>query len=135
MQLQAKVETHEKVEKDLPFTCEEKSTSNGTPYLQLESDQYLILLFESNARASETAKSRIIFNASVTLKSVGLTFHVAVKELIENGSIFAGARSSRSGMRALVSEYNKDTGKSYERMSVTDEAYRTIMAMINAVAA
>jgi hypothetical protein len=135
MQLQTTVETSEKVTRELPFTCEEKVTANGTPYLQLESDQYLIMLFASSAHNSETAKSRIVFNASITLKSASITFHVPIKELVENGSIFAGYRSQRQGMRVLVSEYSKITGKSYDRMSVPDESYRTIMAMINAVAA
>lgn len=120
------------------------SGTNGKPYAQLSSDNISLSLFPSTpdpAKVNKEAKSRIKYNATVTLKDSGIVFQVPVKELTDKhenperrGEIFAGEKSRFAEKRAVICDYDKDAndgqGASYERMSIPGDLFKTVMEMI-----
>lgn len=131
-QLVAAVDTREKVHKELPFTVEERAQTDGKICLVVDSDQYGIVLFPANSEFGDKG-SRIKYNANVTLKGQDISFRMVVKELKADGTLIAGQQGSVASRRAVVTEWDKNTMKSYNRMEIGRAAFDSIMGIISAV--
>ena len=119
--------------KKVNFEVEVKTTSNGGESIHLSNEELSIVLFESKAKPKEGSGSRIKYNATITLKPSGVTFHTAIKELLtgdNKGQLIAGQSSRMNGKRAVINEWDKDSNKSYERMSIPSELYSVIITGI-----
>jgi len=92
-----------------------------------------ISLFPANASAKEGAKSRLVYNAQVDLSDLDIGFRMVVKELTDSGELLAGSSAKLNHRRAVVTEYDKDSKTNYERMTIGNNTYRKIMALISAV--
>ncbi|MGV7931047.1 MAG: hypothetical protein AB2L13_19450 [Spirochaetota bacterium] len=119
-------------ESPVSFDLDKKLTTDGKGYLSLDNPKYHIALFPAKVEPVLGARSQIKFNARVTMKEAGITFHMPVRQLVDDGSLIAGQRSAFQSKRTVVSDWNAKTSTSYERLAIPDENYRELMAMITA---
>lgn len=130
--METSVRVAEPVEKKLTFNATEEVTSDNRKFKVINSDSYSIALFPAGGKDSPEKKSRLKYNARVTLKQSGITFHMVIKELKEDGTLLAGQPGKLSNHRAVVTEWDAENEKSYERMSVPNNIYKEIIALVQA---
>jgi len=99
----------------------------------IKADGLTISLFPATAKAKDGAKSRLVYNAQVDLPALEIGFRMTIKELTDSGELLAGSSAKLGHRRAVVTEYNKDTKQNYERMSIGNNMYRKIIALVTAV--
>ena len=129
-ELMTTYQTRETKDEEVCFTREEQVTSDGKPYLVLDNDKYTISLFPLSTKPAKGKMSYIKYNARVYFKNSGIQFHMAIRELVEDGSLIAGQQGKMNHHRAVVTEWNPDRGISYERLAIPDTQYRELMAMV-----
>lgn len=127
---EATVKVRESVEKKLEFHVEEKLTGNGNSFKTIDSEHYNIALFPIRSKHDPKKKARLLYNARVTLKGIGVTFQMSVKELTKDGSLIAGQKSRMQGQRCVVADW--DGINSYERTSVDSNIYNEVIGIISA---
>ena len=97
----------------------------------IKADGISISLFPASAQAKPDAKVRLIYNAQVDFPALEIGFRMTIKEMVESGDLLAGSSAKLGHRRAVVTEYNN--GKNYERMTIGNNSYKKIMALIAAV--
>jgi len=119
----------------LQFSMDERRTSSGKPYLALDSEKFYIALFPVSLPPLPGARSQIKYNARVTFKSFGISFHMAVRELLSDGSLISGRKSALNDKHAVIADWNGKTRTAYERLSIPERDYQMIMQMISTAVA
>ena len=129
-EIKTKYQTRETKDVEVSFTKEEQVTSDGRPFVVLDNEKYSISLFPLATKPAKGKQSYIKYNARVHFKNSGIQFHMAIREMVEDGSLIAGQQGRMSQHRAVVTEWNAEKGLSYERMAIPDNQYRELMAMV-----
>lgn len=128
------VKVAQAVEKNLEFKVSDEVTSDHSPFKVIDSDEYSIALFPAKVNNEDPEKkSRLKYNARVTLKSSGITFQMVVKELKKDGVLIAGQAGRTPARRTILTDWDGDKKISYERMSVPSNTYKEIIGIISAV--
>ena len=115
-----------------------RTGSNGEDYIFLSYENVSISLWNAKVPDDPEKGSRILFNATLSIKSDIGTFvqRVPVKQFTkgeqEGRFIIGGKSTSMSNMHATLSDYDKKLDKSYDRVTMSYDLYNTIIAMIEA---
>lgn len=112
------------------FTKTEGVTSGMKQFIILDNEKYKISLFPVSVKPDNNKRSYIKYNAQVYFKSSCIAFNMAIRELVEDGSLIAGQQGKMSFQRAVVTEWDPTRNVSYERLAIPENEYREIMAMV-----
>jgi hypothetical protein len=150
--MQTEVPVLERTTKSISYKVEDRVSGDGKrQYKTIKSDNFTISLFPIKDNNGQNKGSRMLYNASVVMKtSLGdVTFSTIVKQLMIGkgaGNLIAG-QESRMG-RAVVSDWKphldangkqirddrgKACGDTYEKTSIAQNTYNELISIISAV--
>ena len=129
-ELKTTYKTKQTQDVEVTFTKTDELTSSMKPFIILDNEKYAISLFPVNVKPAKDKKSFIKYNVLVLFKNAGISFHMAIRELVDGGTLIAGQAARFNGQRAVITEWDPLRNISYERLAIPDSEYREIIAMV-----